>query len=469
MATCVVQPTSSEMSTIKYSRKLLRAATCDSMIPCIRCRKRLLSEQNECRSSVEQLSNDETYANKRSKTECPFNDSNSNNNHHLLSSSSLSSVENNVHDLFSNSHQRRNSVTYINDISHAQSTIVPRLTTTTQNMLVCQQKLIIDNNNENDQQQKNNSSMYLTSAQLSAYMASVINMQNEKLLIIDCGLPLRYNECRIKDSFLLNINDKLSKKRLINRGLKNFLDENQLNRLNQSEIIILYDDSIHQSSSSCSNSTISKEISPVIKCILNELKQYDSNKTIYILQSSFEEFYQHYPTFCYICSSNSTYNDNLSCLLTTDIESYVMSEVLPGLYLGNAHDAEDMNLLKQNNIKSIINISTSIPCYYENETLFDYYKLPCNDLCKENIIQYFDKTFEYIQEKLLLNQNILIHCQGGISRSPSFIIGYLMKYHSKTFDQAYSIVKEKRKIINPNLGFLTQLTRYEQMITPTMH
>ncbi|CAF1118312.1 unnamed protein product [Rotaria sp. Silwood1] len=335
-------------------------------------------------------------------------------------------------------------------------------------MLVCQQKPIIDMNNENEQEEKSNSSNYITSAQLSAYITSVINIQNEKLLIIDCGLPLRYNERRIKESFLLNINDKLSKKRFINRGLINFFDKNQLNRLNKSEIIILYDDTIHSSSSSCLNSTIPKEISSTIKCILNELKQYDSNKTIYILQSSFEEFYQHYPTFCYISSSNSTYNDNSSCLLTTDIDSHIMSEVLPGLYLGNAHDAQDMNLLKQNNIKSIINISKSIPCYYKNETLFDYLQLPCNDSCQEDIIQYFDKTFKYIEEKLLLNQNILVHCQGGISRSPSFIIGYIMKYHLKTFEQAYSFVKNKRQIISPNLGFLTQLTSYEQMITSAM-
>jgi hypothetical protein len=335
-------------------------------------------------------------------------------------------------------------------------------------MLVCQQTSVIDNNNENDQEDKTSSSVFLTSAQVSAYMTSVINIQNGKLLIMDCGLPLRHNERRIKDSFLLNINDKLSRKRLINRGLKNFLDQTQLNRLNQSEIIILYDDSISSSSSSCSNSPIQHRPSSSLQCIFDQIHLYDLNKTIYILQSSFDEFYQSYPTFCYLSPSNSIPNDHPSASPTADIESYEMSEILPGLYLGNAHDAEDMKLLKQNQIQSIINISTTIPCYYSNETLFDYLQLFCNDSCQENILQYFDKTFEYIQNKLLLNKNILVHCQGGISRSPSFIIGYLMKYHSKTFDQAYLIVKDKRKIINPNLNFLAQLTRYEQLIASTM-
>ncbi|CAF1394294.1 unnamed protein product [Adineta steineri] len=336
-------------------------------------------------------------------------------------------------------------------------------------MFVCQPNSVIDNNNnnnnsENEQDDKNNYSKFLTSSQLSAYITSISNNQNGKLLIIDCGLPLRYNERRIKESFLLNINDKLSRKRLLNRGLKNFLDQNHLNRLNQSEIVILYDDSTSSSSSSCSNSKIQPQLSSTIKCIFDEIKRYDINKTIYILQSSFDEFYQYYPTLCYVSSINISSDDHELPSPTIDIDSYDMSEILPGLYLGNAHDAKDKNLLEKNQIKSIVNISKTIPCYYEQDKLFNYLQLICNDSCQENILQYFDKTLEYIHKNLLLNQNILVHCQGGVSRSPSFIIAYLMKYHSKTFDQAYSIVKDKRKIINPNLSFLAQLTRYEQMI-----
>ncbi|CAF3636175.1 unnamed protein product [Rotaria socialis] len=469
MADFVAKQTSSEMSTIEYPRKLLRAATYESVMPSIKRRKRLLSEQNEYQNLVTQLSNDKIYPNKKSKTEWYFDDA-KDDNHSVLCFSSLSSFENTINCSPSTSYQRRKSFTYINDPSYSQLTSVLQTSTTTTSMLVCQQKLVIDNNNENEQGDKSNSSNLITSAQVSAYITTAINMQNENLLIIDCGSPLRYNERRIKESLLLNINDKLSKKRLISRGLKNFLDQNQLNRLNQSEIIILYDDSIQRSSCSCScsNSTVPKEISPIMKCILNEIQRYDSKKIVYILQSSFDEFYQYYPTFCYISLSDCPDNDISYASLTTDIESYTMSEVIPGLYLGNAQDAEDMNLLKQNDIKSIINISTSIPCHYANEKIFDYLQLPCYDSCRENILQYFDHTLEYIHQKLLLNQNILVHCQGGVSRSPSFVIGYLIKYHSKTFDQAYSFTKEKRKIINPNFYFLTQLKRYEQTIQSAM-
>ncbi len=68
MVACVAQQSLSMMSDINYPRKLLRAATYDSLMPVVTCRKRLLSEQNECHDFMKQLSNDDTITNKRKKT-----------------------------------------------------------------------------------------------------------------------------------------------------------------------------------------------------------------------------------------------------------------------------------------------------------------------------------------------------------------------------------------------------------------
>jgi len=46
-----------------------------------------------------------------------------------------------------------------------------------------------------------------------------------------------------------------------------------------------------------------------------------------------------------------------------------------------------------------------------------------------------------------------VHCAAGVSRSASIVIAYLMKINHWTFENAYSFVKSKRKIIDPNFGF----------------
>ena len=321
-------------------------------------------------------------------------------------------------------------------------------------MLLCQQQQQTPIETESEEI-ISHPSIFVTCSQLTAYMNSM-----RDFLIIDCGSPLRHNERRIRDAFLLNINDRLSRKRLITRGLKSFLPSEQFDRVIQSNLIILYDDT--RQPLTCSNPS---QLSSIIQCIFNQIKQHDSDKLIYVLNSPFEEFYQHYPTFCYVSSIDENLRDeDIQESPSIDPDTYQMSQVIPGLYLGNAHDAKDIDRLKENNIKAIVNISTHIPCYYKQDQLVDYLQLPLQDSVHENLLSHFETTFEYIQKKLFANENVLVHCQGGISRSPSFIIGYLMRYHGQNFQQAYSLVKEKRHIINPNLNFHAQLTRYEQMM-----
>lgn len=317
--------------------------------------------------------------------------------------------------------------------------------------------LVINNDVNTD-----NNLISITCSQLSAYISS----SKDLLLIIDCGSPLRHTEKRIQNSLLLNVNDKISRKRLSTRGLKTFLEAKQLTRFDNSQFIVLYDDTI-RTSTFCANSSLTSQLSPAMKCIYDEIKRYDSNKQIYVLESSFDVFLQLHPTDCYLSVST---DDDFSMDTTAepenqaDIDFCPISQIIPGLFLGNARDAEDLNVLQENQIQTIVNISTSIPCFHESNKSFDYITVPCHDSSNQNILQYFESTFERIHQKLSNKKNILVHCQGGVSRSPSFVIGYLMKYQSKTFEQAYEFVRQQRKIVNPNLNFISQLTQYQQIL-----
>ena len=55
----------------------------------------------------------------------------------------------------------------------------------------------------------------------------------------------------------------------------------------------------------------------------------------------------------------------------------------------------------------------------------------------------------------------MVHCLAGVSRSVSFVIAYFIKYQGMSYQQAYQLVKSKRRIIHPNDGFIQQLKAYE--------
>jgi dual specificity phosphatase 12 len=55
---------------------------------------------------------------------------------------------------------------------------------------------------------------------------------------------------------------------------------------------------------------------------------------------------------------------------------------------------------------------------------------------------------------------VFVHCAAGASRSPTFIIAYLMKKYKKDYQTAYNLVKSKSQYIYPNPGFAQQLKIY---------
>ena len=62
------------------------------------------------------------------------------------------------------------------------------------------------------------------------------------------------------------------------------------------------------------------------------------------------------------------------------------------------------------------------------------------------------------------NGAVLVNCAVGMSRSPAFVIAYLMKTHQMSLHDAYVAVKSARPKINPNGYFMSQLREYEAIL-----
>jgi protein-tyrosine phosphatase len=81
----------------------------------------------------------------------------------------------------------------------------------------------------------------------------------------------------------------------------------------------------------------------------------------------------------------------------------------------------------------------------------------------------FDECFLYIENIRLQSRRIFIHCNAGISRSPTIVIAYVMKHLKVDFEHAFKLVKETRLTINPNAGFLSQLKDYDNYLKNNLY
>jgi uncharacterized protein YfcZ (UPF0381/DUF406 family) len=146
---------------------------------------------------------------------------------------------------------------------------------------------------------------------------------------------------------------------------------------------------------------------------------------------------------------------------TKDIENHPATQVLPHLYLGNMRDASDVSILHRLGVGYVLNVTSKPPCY-NMEPGITYKQLVADDNGLQNLRQFFEEAFEFIDLAKSNSSGVLVHCQAGISRSSTIAIAYLMKYYPMAMADAYKFVKSRRSIISPNLNFMGQLWEFEQ-------
>ncbi|XP_028840537.1 uncharacterized protein LOC114793068 [Denticeps clupeoides] len=149
-------------------------------------------------------------------------------------------------------------------------------------------------------------------------------------------------------------------------------------------------------------------------------------------------------------------------VMTPDVENAVISPILPFLLLGNERDAQDLDLLLRLNISYVVNVTTHLPLYHLDTGLVRYKRLPATDNSKQNLRQYFEEVFEFIEEAHQCGRGVLVHCQAGVSRSATIVIAYLMKHTLMTMMDAYKYVRSRRPVVSPNLNFMGQLLEFER-------
>ena len=145
-----------------------------------------------------------------------------------------------------------------------------------------------------------------------------------------------------------------------------------------------------------------------------------------------------------------------------------MDEIIPGVFVGGIQASTDYDLLHDNAISYILNVSnfpldTEVMNKYESLNIqFAQVKMedsPYFDL-RKNILAAVSTVRSAVND----NGRILVHCMAGISRSATVVAAYMIEYLGHSANSALQEMSLKQPAVYPNSGFLTFLRNLEKSI-----
>ena len=144
-----------------------------------------------------------------------------------------------------------------------------------------------------------------------------------------------------------------------------------------------------------------------------------------------------------------------------------VTEILPRLYISDLVFAENPALLSSYRITHILSVmpdsifrppSSILPLQPAR------LQIRVEDLPFAELAAHLPTTTSWIWNALSSSPEarVLVHCGEGVSRSVSVVAAFLMASQGLPPMQAIDYIKSKRRIANPNFGFIQQLHEYSR-------
>lgn len=142
------------------------------------------------------------------------------------------------------------------------------------------------------------------------------------------------------------------------------------------------------------------------------------------------------------------------------------TEILPGLFVGNAHTALNTSLLHRLGIKRILSVvedSSERPTRLSLEgTGIEQKCFPIDDAPFKDEKKVIESDFlPWIADSLTHQLPILVHCGMGVSRSPAMVMSYLV-WTGHSMEEAVRLIEKHRAAGTPPLimtSFLNAIGR----------
>lgn len=144
-----------------------------------------------------------------------------------------------------------------------------------------------------------------------------------------------------------------------------------------------------------------------------------------------------------------------------------VTEILPRLYISDLSFAESPAFLSSYRVTHVLsvmpdNIYRPPPSALAVQPA--RLQIRVEDLPFAELAAHLPSTTSWIWNALSSDSEarVLVHCAEGVSRSVSVVAAFLMASKGWTPTQAIDFIKSKRRIANPNFGFVQQLHEYSR-------
>nr|CDS16976.1 Dual specificity protein phosphatase 10 [Echinococcus granulosus] len=127
---------------------------------------------------------------------------------------------------------------------------------------------------------------------------------------------------------------------------------------------------------------------------------------------------------------------------------------------GNARDSRDAQMMEERSITHVINATYEQPNFFEGGGKIEYLRVPVDDNNQADLMPYFRPAIEFIDAAMRAGGRVLVHCQAGVSRSPSLVIAYLVVHSSLSVIEAFTLANHLRSAVGPSLHFLGQVEKF---------
>ena len=127
------------------------------------------------------------------------------------------------------------------------------------------------------------------------------------------------------------------------------------------------------------------------------------------------------------------------------------------LYYGNKKLALNEEELNKIGIKAIICLMPKTSQIEHDPNKFSVLNINTEDSILCSLNEWAEKTSDFIENNIKENKPVYVHCIQGISRSTSCILHYLMTKREMNLKQSFTLVRSKRNVASPTVGFFKDL------------